>query len=1286
VWGGDDLSRFLSIHGEVKKDFLPLLVTGDLIAELLRANNTAKTRQATTIRDYLATSFAREADAQLDQAGEVTDAQIRLDKIFIDINALPRRSNDLESTTMTVEAAEYLRRAMPAGQQAGCSTLHLLLSDLFPKLVLIAGPGAGKSTLGQYLAQLHRGAILSRSDEIDADGSFTPTVPRIPFRVAIREFAQWLTGPRTNSDTLDVFIAEDVHAASGRSFATEDLHELIEHNPTLLILDGLDEVMEQDLRTRTLNRIVEFLQRSEQTLGANLQVVATSRPTAYADQFNPRQFLHLQLVHLTAAQISKYVTKWISARTLDRAKATRLQDTITEYQKDPQVSLLTGTPLQVTILILIILSGGTPPRQREALFNEYLEVIYKRERAKLGSLVKTERQLLINLHAYIAYVLHRNSATDENAGAYLSQAEYERHVFTFLRAHDPYSTTEAIRRKMKTICREAGERFILIVEARTGYRGFELRSIQEFLAAMHICDTAVDTLQRYKRLRAIVGHPHWRNATLFFAGRVGRMFPGEMANIVEVCKDLDLAGVNTYLRPGCWLALELSADQAAGPNRAVQRSLIEYGLELLQIDPPPNEIGNIGRLIDSLPRQDIKDHVLRTLNSNVHRLRPSLLLPTLEMLHWIQAPESILKEGLEAVGDWERSHGGAPPFIEALRLLTEPAAIAPYLTQAAVILPQEEVAKACVSYAFPDAANHTLACWETAGLRVDSVASLLNHFFHKWWRLRQPRRVFRAQKQPTYEFSGTVRLVALTIRLQRLLATRGRSDPRPMRAARSRKPSRPQLDKWLSDILADEVPMEWVRSGPPALDIGASFPHFHLQACLWVAHFRYGDPSPDSSRRFRSYVNNLEQASAPDRAAIRSLLYGAGYDILPAMAVALQIMSIGDTYVGTLPDRALDDFLAWFAGLQPQETIASAFQSIESDAIGDLGPDGHEGFALVGFHICPSKASLEQAHAKFEEVFGLPARYWPLIHWNSEQHLRGQGTFRPSGKTFAMILRSVRSAMTDLDAVEMHGRFVEAMMTWPTPWTMKTKAAMVSALRHICDLAEGSGSCCGPILALMMKVLLLPGEPDDIPPAAWAQASGCSNRVSRLLDMASHYPFDSGQALTSKLSTLINSRDGVRRGAAGVMLALYLEAELQFSPSLGDDVLDTVFENLRPTSLVIASQLAVRVAGLIMLGVWSELDPREFDLLLDGYAEASDLGERQRWLTAISETLTVETHQQAGPWLNKLEQCLPRLQNVPTDLRVQLTSGMTRVAAALAPEVNSMESELALPLGARLGD
>ncbi|MFC0435579.1 NACHT domain-containing NTPase [Kutzneria buriramensis] len=625
VWGFDDVSRMLEKYVGVRTSYLHLIVPGDVIAELLAERKERLSELAITVQAFLAGTFNRDQYAQLEQAGDVKDP-VRIQQVFFELNS--RLEVGAPVGVITREAASrFGDLQVRIGDYAAYPTLRLLLTDSLQRVVLVGGPGEGKSTIGQYLAQLHRASLLGK--DIAINPLYLPLIPRIPLRVILRDFAQWL-GENSDAEqkslqSLDEYLCEHIRQNCSRSIDAQALHTVIRANPTLLILDGLDEVTDPALQKLLLDRVEEFTQRCVDVLRADMQVLATTRPTGYTDQFDPHRFLHLRLTSLESPQIRDYVNRWIAARDLEYGKAKRLRENIEECLHDEQIRPLMNTPLQVTILVLIISNGGTPPRQREALFDEYLEVIYKRETAKGRNIISSNKELLIGLHKYIGYILHEESTKASATKSYLERKSYERLVSTYLKHFDPYSSKETRDKQFNGITKESNERLVLIVEPHKDAFGFELRSLQEFFAACHLADTSVDTNQRYSRFEKIGSLTHWRNVALFFAGRVGRSFSGESAGLIEVCRDYDTRMPDVFVRRGSLLALELAVDKAFGPNRRLQRSLLEVGLRILETDLSLRRMSIVSELIMRLPEEDLHDLVGPLLMEKVNTLAPQRL-------------------------------------------------------------------------------------------------------------------------------------------------------------------------------------------------------------------------------------------------------------------------------------------------------------------------------------------------------------------------------------------------------------------------------------------------------------------------------------------------------------------------------------------------------------------------------------------------------------------------------------------------------------------------------------
>ena len=624
VWGHDDICRFLELFSDIRQSYLHFITPGDILAGLMD-EECCKRHLAETLRLYIRTSIDRDESAKLDQAGQIDEKPLSLRKVFIDLDLKPRNGSDLKIFLENNPKPNDKLGLFKQNNEA-VSAVQLLLNSSISRVVIIGGPGQGKSTLAQFIAQIHRAYILQKNDKFNRDyPNYIPNIVRIPFRILLKDYAQWMVDNRDQAPhTLEKFISKLVRDDSGgRDISAEDVQDLLKTNPILLILDGLDEVTDSELRAQMLDQLTQFILRADDILKADLQILATSRPTGYSDQFDPSHFLHLSLVPMNRDKILEYTKRWIKAKEFDLAKGKSLESSVIECLDEPNFSSLMNTPLQVTIFIFIILHGGTPPRQREELFEDYLEIIYKRERAKSRTIIQTEKRLLLGLHQYFGYMLHKRAGASANTRSMLKEDEFKKEVFNYLRKNDPISNRDDLVQKADQLIREAHERLVLLVKLEPGFFGFELRSFQEFFAAGYLNDTALNSEQRFNRFRSTAIPPHWHNVALFFAGRVGRCHPGEAAYILEACREIDRNGPNRFLKRGAWFALDIAVDRSFEPNRMLQRSAIEYSLTLLECVVDFETQYEFHSRISELPKEDLDLHVIPLLSE---RLKKSHIL------------------------------------------------------------------------------------------------------------------------------------------------------------------------------------------------------------------------------------------------------------------------------------------------------------------------------------------------------------------------------------------------------------------------------------------------------------------------------------------------------------------------------------------------------------------------------------------------------------------------------------------------------------------------------------
>jgi hypothetical protein len=134
--------------------------------------------------------------------------------------------------------------------------LHSITQDSLPKAVLEGAPGQGKSTIAQYICQVHRMRLLGRGDLVGTLPKYHQANPvRLPFKVDLRDLSAWLakknpfstdeseTLPLFWHKSLESFLAAQVRFNSGGSeFDVDDLISVAKLSSILLVFDGLDEI------------------------------------------------------------------------------------------------------------------------------------------------------------------------------------------------------------------------------------------------------------------------------------------------------------------------------------------------------------------------------------------------------------------------------------------------------------------------------------------------------------------------------------------------------------------------------------------------------------------------------------------------------------------------------------------------------------------------------------------------------------------------------------------------------------------------------------------------------------------------------------------------------------------------------------------------------------------------------------------------------------------------------------------------------------------------------------
>jgi hypothetical protein len=596
-WWRDDINRRLDNAYDLKWQYPQLMGGMDMLRFVLENSLQENAQRRTNaVRTFVRAQYEDDKEVRFKQV----ELQNDLLKLFVDVPLGFKRGCD--------EGSAYYLRTLFKHQGTDSNEIghaaNLLLnynySERFPQIVLEGAPGQGKSTIAQFICQVRRLQILDEISVLSTlpDGC-KPTSFAIPIKVDLRDFATWLSKrdpfsseekpapPAQWAKSLEAFICALIrHKSGGSEFTVSDLQEISRLSSFLIVLDGLDEVADFNRRKEVISEITDGVARLR-TLSAVLQVVITSRPTAFGPAlgFNEGKFPHFELLSLSQELISEYANKWLMAKRLKPGDAANVRKILRQKIEQRHLRDLTRNPMQLTILLsLIHTKGSALPEKRTALYDGYVELFFNRESEK-SEIVREHRDLLIDLHRYLAWVLHSQAETNQERGSITSE-QLHKLLKSYLRSE--YRSESSITDLFKGMV----ERVVFLISRVEGILEFEVQTLREYFAARHLYETAPysPTGSEKKgtkpdRFDVIARNPYWLNVTRFFCGCFSKGELSCLADRLEILADKEKISYSSRQRR---LAAFLLRDWVFSQDQRSQKRAIGLVLEGVGLRNPIN--------------------------------------------------------------------------------------------------------------------------------------------------------------------------------------------------------------------------------------------------------------------------------------------------------------------------------------------------------------------------------------------------------------------------------------------------------------------------------------------------------------------------------------------------------------------------------------------------------------------------------------------------------------------------------------------------------------------------
>lgn len=628
VYGYDDLCRFLDNNRDVAVSYSSFILPGDILSMLYNIIDKVygyKANHTDLIIRFLHKEFNDDMYTRLEQGGQLTDERVNIENVFIDLYAtedgiLP---NDLEHDKIV----NHLIKLGNTSNRNNASN---------NKLVIIGGPGQGKSTIAQFISQVYRVHFLKYSrhklstnilnfiSEYEQIGIQEPLCYRFPFRIVLKEYSSWANERILIGESCSVisYFNRKLEVKGESLISTEEVRKLMSSLSFIFIFDGLDEVPINLNRNIIIEEINNFIEIELIQTNCDYFIVATTRPQGYTKEFDNSIFKHLYLTDLDYDNCMKYLNKLMANIENSDEQREVYMSNLKSALNDVNISRLMKSPLQATIMAILVRSGGEPPRNRYNLFEDYFRTIFNREKQKgIVKILSDFPNYITDIHNKLGFELQKQSEAKE-ASSYIDKLSFKIFVTDYLENEMGLNSDQS-NAYAEQILLASIQRLVFITEVEDSKIGFAIRSMQEYFAANCYLHNQPDNIIP-DRLRYISHSAYWRNTYLFAVGYLNNYKAYLLDTVYSICGELN--GISSFYNNsnricslGSWLALDILNESIFRGNLREENKFCNY-LDSLFLLSPQEDHANFGRLPEHVMEQwvmgFIKKHIRLELKYN----------------------------------------------------------------------------------------------------------------------------------------------------------------------------------------------------------------------------------------------------------------------------------------------------------------------------------------------------------------------------------------------------------------------------------------------------------------------------------------------------------------------------------------------------------------------------------------------------------------------------------------------------------------------------------------------
>ncbi|WP_333408886.1 NACHT domain-containing NTPase [Microcoleus sp. T2B6] len=350
--------------------------------------------------------------------------------------------------------------------------------EKYSKLMVLGKPGSGKTTFLKHLAiQCDRGKFQAH---------------RVPIFITLKQFAETEGKPSLLEYITQMFSDCDVSA--------DQIAILLKHGKTLVLLDGLDEVKDEDS-----NRVIKQVRDFSDKFRTN-HFVMTCRIAAKDYTFD--KFTEVEVADFDDKQIATFARKWFQAKEPAKPK-----EFIQQLRENNRIRELATNPLLLTLLCLVFEESAKFPGLRSELYEEGVDILLRR----WDETRKIEReQVYKNLSLqHKKDLLSQIALTTFQQGDYFfKQKQLEQYISDYIRnLPDAQNDPEALQVDSEAVLKSIEAQHGLLVERAHKIYSYSHLTFQEYFIARKIaisCNSYIPKQQAWPILINNITDKPWR--------------------------------------------------------------------------------------------------------------------------------------------------------------------------------------------------------------------------------------------------------------------------------------------------------------------------------------------------------------------------------------------------------------------------------------------------------------------------------------------------------------------------------------------------------------------------------------------------------------------------------------------------------------------------------------------------------------------------------------------------------------------------------------------------------